>query len=472
MATSAWEGWVFKHGSIFPTWKKIYMVLRGTQLVYYDKAASHPKAREKGVFQLANAQRDKSVKNGFILTNSDGKRARIYLSTSEESTACLSAMNHALHPQEVKVRRQSTESRNHSGWLGMDGKGSKKWYFVLSGIDLSNYERVNGPEIGRGRLADILFNERRNTFTFVFTNGRQLPVAAESENDAQDWYLAVCSALNKPPTRMTAQSAPRVSLDQQHYGQPSSRELDVPNHQISHEEPHRASTRHTQQAPVVNHLPSPSNERVARATTPEITPTRNYTPPNPEVASARASTPPKPEATPARAPTPPKPEPTPVRASTPPRPEARPATPPRPEPTRASTPLNPESMPPRAPTPPKHEASKAEAIGLPPKPNAPVPRPTGFAPKPLYKPPRAPTPVASVAQPPKEVDQAQFANKAAEIWNLTDPTLVQAWVEHGKSKPVAVPEPPQQHGPKLQSFLDKYMRIEEEPSNHTTQTSL
>ncbi|KDO28118.1 hypothetical protein SPRG_20275 [Saprolegnia parasitica CBS 223.65] len=391
--TTTWEGWVHKHGGLFPSWKKVYLVVRGRQLVYLDREASNPRAKEKAKATLTAVARSTDVKNGLTITGADGKHARIYTKTSEEVTGCLNAMNAALRPEPKPRPSMDGLPATHAGWLGMDAKGPKKWYFVLTGPDLSNYDRIGGAEIGRGRLADIQPAERPTSFAFVFTNGRVLPVAAESAADADAWISAVCSVLNKPKPM-----APRHSIDAPLAGRPSSRELDETP--VSEPKPVRA--------PVV--VPPRS----------DLTPVRQ-----PQVQHR-------------------------VQHEAPVQHHA-----PTPEPTIA---------PPIVPEP----EVKQPDFTLPPPVSSGGMKPRKFAPAqppkaPLMKPPRAPQPLAQ---------EAHFANNAAEVWQMTDPSLVQAWVEHGKAAPVSAPMPPPQPTQKLSSFLDKYNVRPEGMAASNAQTSL
>ncbi|OQR80668.1 hypothetical protein ACHHYP_17345 [Achlya hypogyna] len=410
---SNWEGWVYKHGGLFPSWKKVYLVVRGRSLQYLDKEPSNPRAKEKAKATLSAVQRDASVKNGLTITGADGKHARIYTKSSEEITSCLNALNAVLRPEpKPRPSLDRPPMALHSGWLGMDGKGPKKWYFVLNGPDLSNYDRVGGAEIGRGRLADVTPTDRPASFVFVFTNGRTLPVAAESAGDASAWIHAVCMALHKPPPS-------RASLDAPVYGRASSRELEQPVV--------RAAPR-SEPAPVRAPATAPPRSEPVPIRAPVAVPPRGETavsrPPVAAVVEAPVAAPPRSA---------------PVAVATPVAPTPVPA-PPQSEPTPTF------SLPPPVF---KVETKRKFAPAAPPKP-------------PMAKPPRAPAPVA----------EAHFANNAAEVWQMTDPSLVQAWVEHGKAAPVAAtPVPPPQQTQKLQSFLDKYMRPEDTAAQ-TTQTSL
>ncbi|OQR87827.1 hypothetical protein ACHHYP_07977 [Achlya hypogyna] len=251
---ASWEGWIHKQGSLVPTWKKRYMVLKGRHIAYYDKEASNPRAKEKGTFTLAAVERNPEINHGLTLAGYDGKIMRIYTKTVGEFVLCYNAMTSACSEPEPKAapmlnradtsmsyrfeRSSSSVNRavTHSGWLEKEGQNVKSWkkrFFVLSGTDLTYYDRIGGTEKGGGRVVDVTYSyERRNSLTFVLNNDRILNVTADSEADMQNWYSAACGVLGKSTGAIGgASSKPIFNYQspqsfQGGYGRASSREYD------------------------------------------------------------------------------------------------------------------------------------------------------------------------------------------------------------------------------------------------------
>ncbi|OQS04370.1 hypothetical protein THRCLA_03379 [Thraustotheca clavata] len=261
-----WEGWIYKQGSLVPSWKKRYMVLKGRNIAYYDKEAQNPRAKEKGTFTLAGIERNPDIKNGLNLAGYDGKLMKIYTKNGNEFMRCYNAMSDACTGPELQapnpkmLRAESSMSYRtssssvprpsasnnvqrtvtHSGWLEKEGQNVKSWkkrFFVLSGTELTYYDRIGGTEKGGGRIVDVSYSyDRRNSLTFILNNDRVLNVAADSEADMQNWYNSACGVLGKAKTSSATTNQPvfnfqntqpqysgsAVQLGSQGYGRASS----------------------------------------------------------------------------------------------------------------------------------------------------------------------------------------------------------------------------------------------------------
>ncbi|KAG9413401.1 hypothetical protein AC1031_012619 [Aphanomyces cochlioides] len=87
----AWEGWIYKKGSIMPSWKRRYMAVAGRVATYYDR-------------------RHNDIARGMILQSADDKSLVIYIDTVEEFATCFNAINAVLSPKSENASRPSLTS--------------------------------------------------------------------------------------------------------------------------------------------------------------------------------------------------------------------------------------------------------------------------------------------------------------------------------------------------------------------------
>ncbi|KDO32273.1 hypothetical protein SPRG_02752 [Saprolegnia parasitica CBS 223.65] len=445
MASVAWEGWIYKQGSLMPTWKKRYMVLKGRHIAYYDKEVTNPRAKEKGTFTLAAVERTPAMELGLTLAGYDGKIMHIYTKTVGEFVLCNNAMTAACVEPERKVapalsraesssmsyrHERSPSSANravtHSGWLEKEGQNVKSWkkrFFVLSGTDLTYYDRIGGSEKGGGRVVDVSYSyDRRNSLTFTLNNDRILNVTADSESEMQTWYNAACNVLGKAVSSgqpIFKFQSPQLSTG---YGRTSSSSSYDNNNNSSHNL--RAGSQgssYSGQGYMFREASSSS------ADSNQYDPENYPSPPatyNPDTAAELWQKP----------------------AAKPVSPVKPPTYPPKPV-SPAKPPTHNQAYPPK-PTPTHNQA-------YPPKPVSPA-----YIPRPIAEP--------EVVEPVVEVNRSYNPSAVADVWNVTDPKQVDSWVEQGKASapPVAVPAP----SANLQSFLDKYMPADDAPPPVITPT--
>ncbi|KAF0719992.1 Aste57867_643 [Aphanomyces stellatus] len=204
-----WEGWVYKKGSLMPSWKRRYMVLEGREVSYYDQAKRDFRAKEKGAFRLAGIQRNNDIANGMTLRSDDGSQMQIYTESVDEFVLCFNAMSKAVgvvggqqgsgrnvhHADEV----QDFVRHSYAGWMEKEGERMKTWkrrYFVLSGTNISYFEKFQGEKPkGGGRIERFEYSDRPFGMVFHLDNNRALNVAADSDLEMKLWVSAVCKEL-------------------------------------------------------------------------------------------------------------------------------------------------------------------------------------------------------------------------------------------------------------------------------------
>ncbi|CAK4608605.1 unnamed protein product [Aphanomyces euteiches] len=204
--TTRWEGWIYKKGSVVPSWKKRYMVLEGREITYYDQAKREHR-KEKGSFLLAGVQRSNDIAHGMTLRSEDGSHMQIYTDTVDEFVVCFNAMSKAVTmPSPVpsgnsknQIDDTVTENDSYAGWMEKEGERVKTWkrrYFVLAGRNLRYYEKFQGEKPkGGGRIESIEYSERQCGLIFHLESNRALNVAADSDLEMKLWVSAVCKEL-------------------------------------------------------------------------------------------------------------------------------------------------------------------------------------------------------------------------------------------------------------------------------------
>lgn len=206
------QGWLYKEGQNFKTWKRRYMTLCGRVIKYHAQMNEQPlgEARVNDV-NINNAR-------SFALDiYSDNNRIfRIAASSFAEIEAWDLAIARAIgkapcfgDPYAAQPAPFLGESVEEAvvceGWLYKRGQRSTAWqkrYFTLRGAGAIEYaDGPSEPAKGTGELLSLkLVGERgAHCLEFQLRSGRNLSVSADAQLDIDKWLRAACEVLQLDP---------------------------------------------------------------------------------------------------------------------------------------------------------------------------------------------------------------------------------------------------------------------------------
>ncbi|TYZ57914.1 hypothetical protein PybrP1_006215 [[Pythium] brassicae (nom. inval.)] len=219
------QGWLFKEGQNFKTWKKRYMTLAGRVIKYHAKANEAPLGEARVNDYNINAGRP------FALdVFSDNNRI---FRIAAESFADIEAWDQAIAKAIGKapcfgdpyadqtapfLGDTFAEPCACEGWLYKRGQRSTAWqkrYFTLSGCQLAYHESPGDAHPrGEGAVVDLTLGaDGSNSMEIQLDSGRTLSVSADSRDQVALWVDAICAVLGKDPAALEVRAAnPRASL--------------------------------------------------------------------------------------------------------------------------------------------------------------------------------------------------------------------------------------------------------------------
>lgn len=212
------QGWLFKEGQNFKTWKKRYMTLTGRVIKYHAKASEAPLGEA-----AVNDYNINPAKPFALDVFSENNRI---FRIAAESFADIEAWDQAIAKAIGKApcfgdpyADQKTpflgetfnEANLCEGWLYKRGQRSTAWkkrFFTLSGFQLQYQENPGDNPKGEGSVVDIQLGEDgSNSMEIQLDNGRVLSVSADSREQVDIWVDAICTLLDKDPATIEIISA-------------------------------------------------------------------------------------------------------------------------------------------------------------------------------------------------------------------------------------------------------------------------
>ncbi|GAB9471890.1 Dynein light chain [Globisporangium polare] len=212
------QGWLFKEGQNFKTWKKRYMTLSGRVIKYHAKANEAPLG--EAAVNDYNINPGKSFALDIFSENN-----RIFR-IAAESFADIEAWDQAIAKAIGKtpcfgdpyadqkapfLGETFNEANLCEGWLYKRGQRSTAWkkrFFTLTGFQLQYQENPGDNPKGEGSVVDIqLSEEGSNSMEIQLDNGRVLSVSADSKEQLDIWVNAICTVLDKDPATIGVVSA-------------------------------------------------------------------------------------------------------------------------------------------------------------------------------------------------------------------------------------------------------------------------
>lgn len=212
------QGWLFKEGQNFKTWKKRFMTLQGRVIKYHAKANEAPLGEAH-----VNDYNINPAKPFALDIFSDNNRI---FRIAAESFADIEAWDQAIAKVIGKppcfgdpyadqktpfLGETFAETNACEGWLykrGQRSTGWKKRFFTLNGFQLQYQDSPGDHLKGEGSVVDIqLGEEGTNSMEIQLDSGRILSVSADSQEQVDIWVDAICSVLGKDPATVEVVSA-------------------------------------------------------------------------------------------------------------------------------------------------------------------------------------------------------------------------------------------------------------------------
>lgn len=218
------QGWLFKEGQNFKTWKKRYMMLSGRVIKYHAKANEAP----LGEATVNDYNINPGKPFALDIFSENNRIFRI----AAESFADIEAWDQAIAKAIGKapcfgdpyadqkapfLGETFNEANLCEGWLYKRGQRSTAWkrrFFTLTGFQLQYQENPGDNPKGEGSVVDIQLGEDgSNSMEIQLDNGRVLSVSADSKEQMDIWVDAICKVLDKDPATIEVISASaRASL--------------------------------------------------------------------------------------------------------------------------------------------------------------------------------------------------------------------------------------------------------------------
>lgn len=207
------QGWLFKEGQNFKTWKKRYMTLTGRVIKYHAKAHEAPLGEA-----TVNDYNINAAKPFALDIFSDHNRI---FRIAAESFADIEAWDHAIAKAIHKApcfgdpyANQTTPFLGDTfadacaceGWLYKRGQRATAWkkrYFTLTGFQLAYSESPGDAHPrGEGSVVDLMLgdDDGANALEIQLDSGRTLSVSADSRDEVARWVDAICAVLDKDPS--------------------------------------------------------------------------------------------------------------------------------------------------------------------------------------------------------------------------------------------------------------------------------
>ncbi|KAF0719993.1 Aste57867_644 [Aphanomyces stellatus] len=220
------SGWLEKQGEKVKSWKRRYFVLMGQYVAYFDKFQG---GARKGGGRILDVLPASDRPHALQLLMDNNRVLIVAADTHADMQSWFRSISRAVGkappPAIVGAPPQlpaPQSTANYTGWLEKEGEKVKSWkrrYFELSGRRMAYFEKFQGEKPkGGGRIRDVQYStDRPHAMLLKLESNRILHVAADTTEEIQGWYQAVCKGLGKPvgvaavvATPVVASPAPRV----------------------------------------------------------------------------------------------------------------------------------------------------------------------------------------------------------------------------------------------------------------------
>jgi hypothetical protein len=216
-SASSMEGWLFKEGQNFKSWKRRYMTLKGGVIQYAEAQGEPP----KGEVRVQSVNISKARKFALDIYSDNNRILRI----AGDSFETIEAWDHAL----ARVLRRapcfgesfsdqpapflgmaSFLDTDCDGWLHMCGARSLAWkkrYFTLKGFVLQFSDHPGENSKGEGTIIDLKLGFRQCQLEIKLDDGKWISVAMDTDEDFNKWCHALCERLDRDPSALERVSA-------------------------------------------------------------------------------------------------------------------------------------------------------------------------------------------------------------------------------------------------------------------------
>ncbi|KAF1332549.1 Dynein light chain, partial [Globisporangium splendens] len=212
------QGWLFKEGQNFKTWKKRFMTLEGRVIKYHARANEAP----LGEAHINDYNINPGRPFALDIFSENNRIFRI----AAESFADIEAWDQAIGKvigkppcfgdpyadQKTPFLGETFNDTNMcEGWLYKRGQRSTAWkkrFFTLNGFQLQYQDSPGENPKGEGSVVDIQLGEEGTySMEIQLDTGRILSVTADSQDQVDMWVDAICAVLEKDPATVEVVSA-------------------------------------------------------------------------------------------------------------------------------------------------------------------------------------------------------------------------------------------------------------------------
>lgn len=207
------QGWLYKEGQNFKTWKKRYMTLSDRVIKYHARAGEAPLGEA-----VVNDYNVNPAKPFALDVFSDNNRIfRIAADSFSDIEAWDQAIAKAIgkapcfgdpyaDTKTPFLGDTFAETTTCEGWLYKRGQRSTAWkrrFFMLSGFQLQYQESPGESPKGEGSVVDLQLGEDgSNLMEIQLDSGRVLTVSADTKEQLDIWIHALCELLDKDPATL------------------------------------------------------------------------------------------------------------------------------------------------------------------------------------------------------------------------------------------------------------------------------